>query len=77
MARISLVVALLLVSGCGGKLAAENETLKADNASLAKKVVALEAENARLRQQIEFLTKTVDDLSNVQKTQDAASRGQK
>ncbi len=74
MARVPLVIALvsMLGSGCGGELARENADLKAKNGELAAKLVAVESENLRLKQQIELLTKHVDDLTDAVKAREAA-----
>lgn len=73
MARIPLVMLLALaIAGCGGDLAKQNADLKAKNEQLATKLVAAEAENLRLKRQIELLTQTTDDLTRVKETKEAA-----
>ena len=75
MARVpvvSMLVALALCAGCSGDLKKRTADLEEKNRALAAKLVAAEAENARLKQQIELLTSAADDLANVRDAQKAA-----
>jgi uncharacterized protein HemX len=69
--RILVVLALALgLAACGrSNLEKQNDELTRKAQSLSEQVVALQAENARLTQQVRLLTKDIDDLTETLKVQ--------
>ena len=68
------LLAALSLSACRGSSAQEKADLSKKVADLQEKVTTLEADNARLRKQIELLTETTDNLTQVLKAQHALGK---
>jgi hypothetical protein len=67
-----MTVALALgLGGCRAGIEKENEDLKGRVAELTTKISTLEADNARLKEQIAKLTAVTDGLTDVLKSQQA------
>lgn len=69
--RAALVVAAIscLPLACRSKVAQENDHLHARVTELEQKVSTLEADNARLKEQIRLLTNAADSLSGAMRMQ--------
>ena len=63
--------AVLGLSGCETKSARETAELRTKLAEATERIEQLEAENDRLRTQIEHLTRLADGLTEVEKAQEA------
>lgn len=69
--RCILFLALAIgLAACGrSNLEKENDELSKKVQSLSEQVITLQAENARLTQQVRLLTKDIDDLTETLKVQ--------
>ncbi|HVO32052.1 MAG TPA: bZIP transcription factor [bacterium] len=66
---LPVFVAALLLGACHSRTAEENVNLKSRVQELEQKVTTLEADNARLKEQIRLLTNASASLSDAMKVQ--------
>ena len=69
--RAFIVLSILALAACKTDLQKENGVLQKSVSELTLKVSALEADNERLKKQIQLLTETTDNLTEVLKAQQA------